>query len=428
MVAVALALFAGQNAGVVTVFWEHYRVDVSLNLFLLGISVVFVLLHGLWRLAAAMTHIPQQAKRWRLQRQERALMQHWLEAFSHQMGGRYIRARKAAELVLSLEAAVTRSGEHLPYAQRLRALSHWLAAESAHALQDSAMRQHHLGHALEHASERDAQDTRDGVLLRAALWSLDDKDAEQSARWLDQLPQGAARRTAALRLRFKVARMAGQAQQALELLRLLTKHRAFSEAASASIARGLAVELFQNAHDSVQMQHAWDALDAAQRDMPDVAMQAAQRWLALGGDAAQSRAWILPIWERMAQQPEALTTAQRMQLVRILEQGLLLPPVSAQDMDQQTAILDNAWLSRIESAQLANPRDAVLQYLAGMVCMRLGLWGKAQVLLRQAQSLLQDSAFKRDAWLALAALAQQREDNAAMDEANRQALHYAKRL
>ena len=71
---------------------------------------------------------------------------------------------------------------------------------------------------------------------------------------------------------------------------------------------------------------------------------------------------------------------------------------------------DAGWLGRIEAAQMANPRDAVLQYLAGVVCMRLRLWGKAQQMLRQSLSMLEDSELRRDAWLALAELAEQRQD------------------
>ena len=84
--------------------------------------------------------------------------------------------------------------------------------------------------------------------------------------------------------------------------------------------------------------------------------------------------------------------------------------------------MDSDWLSRIETAQVANPRDAVLQYLAGVVCMRLKLWGKAQQLLKQSLSLLQDNGLKRDAWRALAAMAEQRQDTQAATEAYRQAL------
>jgi HemY protein len=82
---------------------------------------------------------------------------------------------------------------------------------------------------------------------------------------------------------------------------------------------------------------------------------------------------------------------------------------------------DAVWLSRIETAQMGNPRDAVMQYLAGVTCMHLSLWGKAQQLLKQALLQLQDDRLKRQAWAALALLAEQREDVAAATEAWRNA-------
>jgi HemY protein len=54
--------------------------------------------------------------------------------------------------------------------------------------------------------------------------------------------------------------------------------------------------------------------------------------------------------------------------------------------------------------------------------MRLSLWGKAQQLLKQSLALLRDAGLKRDAWRALAAIAEQRQDAAAATEAYRQAL------
>jgi HemY protein len=411
-VAVALALFAGNDPGTVTLYWPPHRVDLSLNLFLLLIALVFIALHLALRTLSAFFGIPQQARRWRLQQRERAIQAALLDSYSHLLGGRFIRARKAAELVASLEEAVARSGETLVYAERLRTLSHLLAAESAHALQDRTLREKHFRMALDHAQARDAQDMREGVQLRAARWALDDRDAAKSLEWLDLMTQGASRRTIALRLRFKAARMAARPLQALEMARLLTKHRAFSEVAGKSIARGLAIEHLNSSHDPVQLQRAWDALEPAEREMPDVAMQAAQRLLDQEGDAATSRQWLLPIWNRMQEQPEALNLGQKVRLVRTLESGF----------GSNGQAPDGQWLARIEQAQMANPRDAALQYLAGVVCMRLSLWGKAQQMLKQSLALLQDSGLKRDAWRALAAMAEQRQDAAAATEAYRQAL------
>jgi HemY protein len=410
-VAVASALFAGNNHSTVTVFWAPYRVDLSLNLVLLALAGLFVTLHIALRTLAGLLKIPQQARRWRLLQKERAIHSALLDSLSHLVSGRFVRARKAAELVVSLEESVGRSGERLGYEGRLRTISHLLAAESAHALQDRAVRDAHFQLALVHADSRDAQDARDGVQLRAARWTLDDRDAPAALKWLDQLPQGTARRTIALRLRFKAARLAGQARLALETVRLLTKHRAFSEVAGKSIAKGLAIELIQGAHDQVQMQRAWDTLDASEQHIPEVALAAAERLLALGGGVAVSNQWLLPVWEQMVQRTDALTLSQRIRLARALERGF-----GATD-----GAPDGAWLTRIETAQMHNPRDAVLQYLAGVVCMRLKLWGKSQQMLKQSLSMMQDPELRREAWRALAELAEQRQDTKAAAQAYREA-------
>jgi HemY protein len=398
--AVAIALFAGNNQGTVTLFWPPYRVDLSLNLVVLVLVMLFFTLHIALRALTALFAIPRLARLWRIQHQERAMYASLLDSLSHLVAGRFIRARKAAEAVLARETAMTRSGETLAYSGRLRALSHLLAAESAQALQDKAAREEHFQQALEHVSRRDAQETREGMQLRAARWAIEDRDAQGALQWLDDLPQGAARRTIALRLRLKAARLARQTVVALETARLLAKHRAFSEAAAQGILRGLALELVMTAHDPEQMQSVWNQLDVSEQLMPEVAIEACARMHRLRGDAEVARSWLLPIWELMVQHPQALTDAQRIHLVRVLEIGF--SPASGAP--------EASWLTRIEKAQMANPGDSALQYLAGITCMRLQLWGKAQQLLKQSLPRLQDGGLERNAWLALAELAERRGD------------------
>ena len=410
-IAVASALFAGNNPGTVTLFWSPHRVDLSLNLFLMVLAGSFLTLHLAMRALSALVSIPEQARRWRLLQKERAIHTALLDSLSHLVAGRFIRARKTADMVISLEESVERSGEQLAYSGRLRTLTHLIAAESAHALQDRALRDTHFEKALEEASGRDAQEAREGVQLRRARWALDDRDAPAAMQWLDELPSGASRRTVALRMRFRAARQAGEPRMALESSRLLTKHRAFSEAAGTSIARGLAIELVRAAHDTVQLRRVWDILERAEQEIPEVACEAAERLLVLGGDVAVSRQWVLPVWESMARDHEALSLTQRIRLARVLEQGFGIAGESH----------DAVWLSRIESAQMGNPRDAVLQYLAGMVCMHLNLWGKAQQLLKQSLLTLNHSELARDTWLALANMAELRQDGQAAAAAYREA-------
>jgi HemY protein len=398
-IAAAVALFAGNNQGTITVFWPPWRVDLSLNLVLLILLGAFVLLYVALRGLSALFSLPKQARQWRMQQKERALYAALLDASAQLMAGRFSRARKAAQAALTQERALAALDARVPQALEVRVLAHLLAAESAQALQDRPARDAHLQQALNERGERGAlasPETREGVQLRAARWALDDRDAPAALARLEELPVGAQRRTLALRLRLKATRQDRRTLEALETARLLAKHRAFSDAAAQSIVRGLATELVSGAHDTAQLLRAWGEFETSEREMPEVAIHAAQRMVALRGDLSLARAWLLPVWERMIEQPHSLGESLRVKLVRALEAGL--------------DSVDADWLARIESAQRSNPRDSNLQYLAGMACMKRQLWGKAQQLLTQAGLGLQDAGLHRRAWQALAQLAEARDD------------------
>lgn len=415
-VAVASALVAGNNQAVVTLFWPPHRIDISFNLTVLLLVGLFLLLYLAMRALSAAFSLPLEARRWRAQQKERAMYGALMDALAHLLAGRYIRATRSAELALghekSLSSLAVPSGHPLVgyYAGRadqLRALAHLLVAESAQSLQNRPLRDDSVRLALASTSTRHAQEVREGVQFRAARWALDDRDPAAALDWLSQMPQGTARRTLALRIRLKASRQARQLQGALDTARLLAKHRAFSEGAAHSIVRSLALELLNDAHDPAQLQQAWDLLESGERQMPELAVHAAVRMIALGGDAATSRVWLLPAWQQMVMHRPSLGDVLRTRLVSVMESGL--------------ESLDAAWLARIEAAQINSPRDANLQYLAGMAFLSRQLWGKARQLLTLSVLGLQDAGLRRNAWRALAALAEQRGDETAAAEAYRQA-------
>jgi HemY protein len=278
-----------------------------------------------------------------------------------------------------------------------------LAAESAHALNDKTTRQSHLNQALQEPSAGTSnvrQSLVEGSMLRAARWALDDRDASESLLWLDRLPQGVARRTLAMRLRLKAARLAGESSLALDTALLLIKHRAFTSEASESMIRSLVFDLIAKTHEQGQMQRLWARLGEPQRQSTDLAIQAAQHWLSLGGDPVVARAWLNPIWNRWQTTPQNLSATQQLKLTQVMDRSL-----TGQDTAQE-----REWLGSIETAQKANPREPLLQYLAGRLCQKRQLWGKAQVLLVQAAPVLADPGLRRQAWRSLAELAEQRED------------------
>ena len=403
-VAVATALLASHNVGTVSIFWSPYRVDLSLNLVIFGLVLILLILHWAQRGLTALFELPKQAKRWRLQQKERAAHAALLDAMAQFMEGRFLRARKSAELVLAREKSLAQAGEIVEHAGALRCVAHILAAESAHALQDRAGRQSHLDFALQEPMSRNSgmrQSLMEGAMLRAARWALDDRDASESLLWLDRLPQGVSRRTLAMRLRLKAARLAGETSQALDTALLLVKHRAFSTEAAVSMVRSLVFELIAKTHELGQLQRLWNRLGDAQRNSPDLATQAAQHWLSLKGDSDVARAWLKPIWNRRQQEPQTFTKIQHLKFIQVLDRSF-----TGQDSQDE-----RDWLVWIEAAQKANPRDSLLQFLAGRVCQKRQLWGKAQVLLTQAAQSLEDPSVRRLAWRAVAELAEQREDS-----------------
>lgn len=410
--AAGAALLAGNNQGTVTLFLPPYRVDLSLNLVLATLALGFVLLHLALRGLSALFSMPRQAQRWRLQQRERAMHAAVLDALTHQQAGRFLRARKAAEAALQQEEMLAASGHPVQHAGKLRATAHLVAAESAHALQDRTTRETHLQQLLKETEAREAQETREGVQLQAARWALADRDPQAALQWLDAMPQGASRRTLALRARLKATRLSRQTLPALETARLLAKHRAFSPEAAHLILKGLALELIQGAHDPVQLQRAWAELEPAEQTMAEVAIQAGHRLAALEGDVALSRQWLQPVWDELLRAPKLREQVPVLvKLIHALEEGF----------GAEAGASDLQWLERIEAAQRQHPESAELKYLAGIACLRHQLWGKAQQLLTQAQGRLQDAELRRNAWRALAALAEQRGDSVASQQALREA-------
>ncbi|MFN3493958.1 MAG: heme biosynthesis HemY N-terminal domain-containing protein [Hydrogenophaga sp.] len=404
--AVALALLVGNNASTVTLFWPPDRFDVSFNLVLFALVAGFLLLYASIRAIATLRDLPKRAQHWRSQQIERAAYGSVMDAMAHQLSGRFVRAQAAAQDALDQmrSEGVT---QQWPRRHQLKLLAHLLAAESAQALRTPARRDEHLQAALHPRLASKAPEAYEGALLRAVRWAVEDRDPDAARQRLAELPQGAARRIQALRLRLRVARLAGSTAEALDTARLLAKHGAFSPEASRSIVRGLALDALNEAQDPTQLRKVWDSLDAAERGTPELAVAAALRAHRFLGDgpepgespsaawALQVRGWLLPIWSRF----ETLDAGQQRQVTLALE-PVLVP-------------MDASWLAAVEQAQRQTPNNPYLQYLAGQACAQMQLWGKAAQLLGQASHALDEPTLLRRCWCALALLAQERGDDAA---------------
>jgi HemY protein len=213
----------------------------------------------------------------------------------------------------------------------------------------------------------------------------------------------------ALRLKLKAAQLDNASVEALETTRLLAKHHAFSKDVAPSLIKSLVLKRIDDARDASQLQATWRDLDASDRLQTDIAIHAAHKLSVMNGsasDAQQVTDWLLPAWQELIGSERGLNHLDNTRCAELIQtlETILAAQVETQDL---------AWLGRIEKAQLANPRDPRLQYLAGVACKSHQLWGKAQQQLSQAAPQLKDADLKRRAWCALAELAEQRGDASA---------------
>ncbi|MDO8275747.1 MAG: heme biosynthesis protein HemY, partial [Serpentinimonas sp.] len=266
---------------------------------------------------------------------------------------------------------------------------------------------------------------REAALLRASAWAIEARDAVQARTWWQQLPQGAARRIQALRLRLKLAQLERDSPVAIDAVRQLRKHKAFSAAAAASLLQTLVSEALQQTHDAEQLLRVWKGLDARERADAGLALQFLQQWVRLqprevgaaDGVAGASDAAAGHFQAGRRWRDEALQTL--MGAYTQLEGGAQYHCIRVlQDVLPE---LDASWLAQLDAAQAARPADAGLQYLAGQALMQRQLWGKANQMLQQASRSLQDAGLRRRAWRALAQLAEQRGDEAVAQQAWKQA-------
>jgi HemY protein len=217
-VAVVAATTFGANDGLVSLYWRGWRLDVSLNLFVVGLLATCLVLMSAFQAIRLLVGLPVRAHAWRVERRRRAAEKALREALAEYFGARYTRAQKAAQRALSIQDNTPELGSD----HDLRALAHLLGAASAHRLQDRARRDEQM--ALLHKAGRRpglARATDEGARLLEAEWALDDRDAERTLELLSALPPGVARRTQALRLRLSAARLARQPLEALRTARLL---------------------------------------------------------------------------------------------------------------------------------------------------------------------------------------------------------------
>lgn len=344
LVAIGLSLFASNNEGYVLIVRPPYRLELSFNLLIILIVLVFFCLHLLLHMLNYARQLPASVKEYKERRRQREGREALVEALHALVDGRYALAEKSAAKALDL-------GEDA-------GLSALVAARAAHKAKRKSQRDFYLAEA-----ERLAPAARTGRLLTQAELLLDDKQYTQTLQVLQHLDRLEPKYPPAMRLELKVQLHLGNWERVLTLLQLLEKEDGLELWKVKQYRQQAHLQMLRRyAGDLQKLQAYWKRLSPEEQINGRIAEAAAQAFSAAGDGNQASR-------------------VLEMSLTKNWDSNLagLLGECEAQDPIKQLQQAEY-WLTQHEG-------DANLLLSLGRMCVRQKLWGKAQSYLEASLSV-----------------------------------------
>ncbi len=333
--AVLAALLFKLNAGYALFVAPPYRVELSLNAFILIVVAAFVLGYLLLRVGARIASLPREVRESRRRRNLERARGKQDAAVVALLEGRYGKARQFAEEALAIPQSTG-----LPALVAARAAIDMNAFDAAEAM-------------LTRPDAGAASLTVPRLMLEADL-ALEQGQPNAALAKLAELRREAGLHTAALRLEVRALMAAGRHAEVPPLVDQLVKRKVYDQAQGDLLrATAHAEALAGYRLDAAGLRDYWNRLPDADRLHPKVARAAAASFLALGGDR------------------EAAEIVVR-SLERAWDSDLVALYAECRTADS-TRQLETAerWLA-------SHSQDPLLLHALGRLCERESLWGKAQ--------------------------------------------------
>jgi HemY protein len=358
LLAAAVALVLQVNAGNVAFLLPPYRLDVSLNLFLLVLGALLLIVYMTARALQKLADFPEQVRLYRARREEIGGQQALVEAVKSLLEGRFARAEKAAR---AAQASTRTAG-----------VAALVGARAAHRMQEYERRDEWLTRA-EGAS--DVETAR--LVASAEMWS-EQRENDAALGAIDRLHGSGARHIHALRIALNANLQSGRWDEALRVLRTLEKRNALHPVLSSKLKLAAYRELLlAQRYDPASLETAWEAIPAADRALPEIALEGA-RLLNLAGRGGRAASAI----EHALAAPRAGWDETCARLLDEYARAQSFPARGQLERVEQ-------WLA--ESPH-PDPLRPVLLRTAGLLCLREQLWGKAKSYLAESLQLAKQPA------------------------------------
>jgi len=333
--AVGLTLAAKYNAGLVLLFLPPYRVELSLNLFLLLLLAAFLALYAATRMAHHMVTLPAYVREFKESRRRNRAREAMQEALTAFFEGRYAIAEKSAASTLA-------QGE-------TPALAALLVARAAHEQRAFDRRDAYLAQA-----ERQEDSQPVARLVTQAELLLDERQPQPALGAIKELEKHGRKHSHVLRLELKALQMARNWEQVPALVTQLEKREALEPAQAAQLRANAYGEILRRkASDETALLEFWPKIPTEHRLESKIALSGASAFAAVGdGQTAVEIA------------TRSLDARWDTELARFY--GTCF----AKDVLKQR--------NRAEKWLPEHPRDAALLLALARLCAKQELWGKAR--------------------------------------------------
>jgi HemY protein len=337
-VAIAATL-AAKNNGYVLVVAQPYRIELSLNLMALLLSLAFVVIYLFVRLGAMTLRLPAEVSEFRLRRRRDKAHKAMLEGFKAFLEGRYDKAEKASAAALEMKESSV-----------VNVLNAVVAARSAHELGRFSERDEFIALAEAGAPKEAAL-----RLMTQAELLLDQHRSEEALHVLQALSSAEKRKhNASLWLEIRAYQQLGNWKEVLNLLGQMEQRNALDKTLLRKLRHRAHVRnLKSSMSDASALEEYWRGVPLADKEDSKLVVAIVHACVA-AGECAAARQII----------EESLDRHWDAELAQLYG-----------ECPAENAI---GQLERAETWLESQPNDARLLLALGKLCINRGLWGKAQ--------------------------------------------------
>lgn len=350
--AVGVTFLSDINTGYALFIVPPYRIDLSLNLFIIYLVLTVIVLYLVIKLIAGAIALPSKVKRWRARRKQIEARRQGYLAILALIEGRMQCVEQAAEKALLYEKN--------PEARNVILLT---AAKAAYVRRDFAQRDHYLQAIEMHNNKLNIA----AAMLKAELLA-DEKNDHEALKVLEKIRKASPKLISAMRLELRIQQRQQNAIRVIELADKLEQLDVLDPVLAEHIRHEAHLQHVSKLMNVTELKNWWSKLPFSAQLNPAIVLAMAKGLVLFEDETAAAKI----IEDTLDQVWDSTLLAYYSHLT--LHNTLLTNQLHKAE----------AWLKRY-------PNDAQLLLTLGRLCVASELWGKAQSYFEASLALHPDS-------------------------------------